>query len=193
MATRTPRRGVSGNPARRAQAAGRASAGSPEGARRGRQSYVLGAALVVVALMVLLVPRPGGDEGPSGTAQDGASAAGEPTGSAAPQVQTTGAPREATDEAFCEQFVAMANVQGEFISNGETRPDLLEQAADDLVAVGVPASMSLPARTGYFNVISGVYDSIGLGLAPAAVGAAPAPVEGSDVAFTAYLDQYCPA
>ena len=39
----------------------------------------------------------------------------------------------------------------------------------------------------------GVYDSIGSELAPKAVGAAVTTFEGADAAFTAYLDQYCPA
>jgi hypothetical protein len=189
MAKRRQRHGVSGNPARRAGAAGDPAA---SGQRR-RQSYVLGAALVVVALVVLLVPRPGEDPESSSTAQDVAVPGAGDSAAAPEQVQTTGAPRQATDEAFCSEFVAMANSQGDFVSGGETEPELLEQAADDLIAVGVPEAMSLPARTGYYAIISGVYDSIGMELSREAVGAAPTAVEGADAAFTAYLDANCPA
>lgn len=190
MAKRTQRHGVSGNPARRAQAAGGASASSPARAQRRLHTYVLGAALVVVVLLVLFVPRPGG-EGPTGPAPDVAPP-GETTPAARAEVQTTGAPRRATDEAFCDAFVAMVNSEGQPPGERETRTERLEQLADELLAVGVPATMSLPARTGYYEVMSDVYDHIGLELAPEAVGAASLSIEGAGAAFTAYLDKNCP-
>ena len=52
--------------------------------------------------------------------------------------------------------------------------------------------MSIPARSGYYTVISGVYDSIDDDLAPAAVGAPDEPVDGADAAFSSYLRQFCP-
>lgn len=83
--------------------------------------------------------------------------------------------------------------EGRRAGEGKARPDRLERLADDLLAEGVPAAMSLPARTGYYEVIAGAYDSIGLQLPPEAVGSSSAPVEGANAAFTGYLDEYCPA
>lgn len=190
MAKRRQRHGVSGNPARRAPATGGASASSPGRAQRPLQTYLLGAALLVVAAVVLLVPRPGGG-GPPGSAPD-MTPPEETTPAARAQVETTGAPRQATDEAFCAGLFAMVE-EGRRAGEGRSRPDRLERLADELLSIGVPAAMSLPARTGYYQVIWGAYDSIGLELSPEAVGAASAPVEGANAAFTAYLDRNCPA
>ncbi len=88
----------------------------------------------------------------------------------------------------------MAEVQGEFVATGDGGdPAPLRAAADDLVAAGVPQGMSLVARSGYDTLLGGVYDSIGLELDPAAIGAPAAPVTGGDAAFSAYLAQFCPA
>jgi hypothetical protein len=191
MAKRSRRQGVSGNPAQRAQPTGSASTSSSGGTQDRRSSYVLGAVLVVAVLLVLFVLGPSGEDGPSGTAPD-AVAPGDRTTSVVPEeVQTTGPPRRATDEEFCDEFVAMANSEAQFLSDGEAEE--LQRAADDLIAVGVPANMSLPARTGYFRLISSVYETIDLTLAPEAVGAVSSSVEGADPAFSAYLNRYCPA
>jgi hypothetical protein len=190
MARRRQRHGISGNPARRAQATG--SAVSSAGVQNRRSSYLLGAALVVAVLLVLFVLGPSGERGPSGTAPDAASdrASGGPEENAA-TVPATVPPRQATDEEFCARFVAMANSEAQFLSDGEATT--LQRSLDDLIAVGVPANMSLPARTGYFRLISSVYETIDLTLAPEAVGAVSTPVEGADPAFSDYLNRYCPA
>lgn len=195
MAKRRQRQGVSGNPARRAGAAPRATAGptGSSGARRGPRSYVLAGGLVVAIVLVLFVLGPGGEQAPPGAGEDPVGAADPSVSSVPDEAQPTEPPRQATDEEFCAGFVRLANSQGTFVSEGETRPGPLQEAADDLVAIGVPQSMSLPARTGYHAVISGVYETIGLELPPEAVGAAATAVDGADAAFTAYLDQECPA
>ena len=86
----------------------------------------------------------------------------------------------------------MAESQGQFVADDDGGADRLEAYASALVAQGVPDTMSLPARSGYFTLIDGVYDSIGLELDPGAVGAPAAPVEGGDAAFSQYLTQFCP-
>jgi hypothetical protein len=194
MAKRRQRQGVSGNPARGANATVGASTTSPDHAQRRVHTYLLAAALVAVALLVLFVPRPDDEAPSSGASSDAAppQATEATTPPARGQVETTGAPRQATAEAFCTGFFAMID-EGRRAGEGKARPDRLERLADDLLAEGVPAAMSLPARTGYYEVIAGAYDSIGLQLPPEAVGSSSAPVEGANAAFTGYLDEYCPA
>jgi hypothetical protein len=154
---------------------------APSGAR---PSYALGLALVVVVAVAVFFLRPGGDSSdPAPSGGDSASAA--PSASGPPPV--------ATDEEFCSEFRLLAESQGTFVSSGETDPGPLRDAADALVAVGVPESMSLPARAGYYTLIDGVYDSIGDSLDPAAVGAPGKAVNGGDAAFSAYLTEFCPA
>ncbi|NYE35346.1 hypothetical protein F4692_000450 [Nocardioides cavernae] len=157
------------------------TAGTPPAPR----SYVLGGVLLVAVLLVLFVLGPSAEEEPSGAG----------TTPAAPEdaAADVGPPAEATDEDFCAGFVALANSQAAFVGGGEAAPEPLQEAADDLLAVGVPPAMDLPARTGYHAVLAGIYESIGMDLAPEAVGAASTAVEGADSAFTAYLDQRCPA
>lgn len=189
MAKRRQRQGISGNPAKRARATGPALAS--QRAQQRRYSYVLGAVLAVAVLLVLFVLGPSGERDPSGAAPDVAAPSDGTTAATPEQVQTTGPPRQATDEEFCAEFVEMANSEAQFLADGEEDP--LERSADALLAAGVPPTMSLPARTGYYRLISSVYESIGLTLAPEAVGAVAPSVEGADAAFTAYLDRYCPA
>ena len=188
MAKRRQGHGVSGNPSKRGQATG---AGSSH-ASQGRQSrYVLGATLVVSVLLVLFVLGPSGDEGPSDAAQD-VVAPGDPTTSPArTEVQARVPPRQATEEEFCLAFVAVANSEAQFLAGGEAGE--LQLSADDLIAVGVPRTMSLTARTGYYRLIASVYETIDMELAPEAVGAVSSSFEGADPAFSAYMDQYCPA
>lgn len=156
-------------------------------------SYALRAALLVVVVLVLFVLRPTGSPGPSGSEEDVAPADVQTTSGTPADGQPSDPPRTATDEEFCAEFVRMAESQGQFVSGGAGGAAQLEDAADALVGVGVPANMSLPARDGYFTLIGGVYDSIGLELAREAVGAPPTAVDRGDAAFSAYLAQYCPA
>lgn len=147
------------------------------------------AALVVAAVLVFFLTPDGDGDGGGGTPGD------QPADAA-----TTSSPDEAvapptaTDEDFCAGFRLVAERQGVFVGTAdETSRRALEEAADDLVVGGVPASMSLPARSGYFTLLSGVYGSIDRGLAPAAVGAPEEPVVDGDAAFSAYLAESCPA
>lgn len=145
------------------------------------------AALVAAAVLVFfLAPTDGGDA-PAGPA-------GEASGSTTPPAADAAAPPTATDEEFCAGFRLVAERQGVFVGTAdETSRRALEEAADDLVVGGVPASMSLPARSGYFTLLSGIYGSIDRGLAPAAVGAPEEAVPDGDAAFSAYLAEFCPA
>lgn len=157
-------------------------------------SYALGAAIVVVAVLILFVLRPTTDARTGGAPGASEDPADVDAGSVAPvEVQASGPPKEATDEEFCAEFVRLAEGQAQFVGEGETNPDQLERAADALLAAGVPANMSLSARNGYFTLLAGVYETLGMGLAPEAVGAVPAPIDGSDAAFATYLGAYCPA
>ena len=144
-------------------------------------------AIGVLALvgLIVFVQRPAGDTGVDGRV-DTPAPDGTPTSTAAPA-----APAVADDEDFCAGFRALADGQAQYVS-GSADEAALQEAADALVATGVPAGMSLPARSGYFGLISSVYDSIGLDLEPAAVGATTESVEGGDAAFSAYLQQSCP-
>ncbi|GAB3026609.1 hypothetical protein GCM10011376_13250 [Nocardioides flavus (ex Wang et al. 2016)] len=144
-------------------------------------------ALGVLALVVLIgvVQRPAGDA-PAG--------APEPAGAPATPAETAtapSAPAVATDEDFCAGFRALADSQAQYVA-GSIDEAALEASADALVDTGVPAGMSLPARSGYHTLIGSVYDSIGLSLEPGAVGATREPVAGGDAAFSAYLQQSCP-
>lgn len=108
---------------------------------------------------------------------------------------TTSAPIPPTsEEAFCAAFRRLAATQGEYAAMPDERAgELLREAVDDLVAGGVPATMTLPARGGYHTVVEGIYASLGLSLERSAVGAPDEPVAGEDAAFASYLAQFCPA
>lgn len=156
----------------------------PEGFRRTpdrRVSRALGVGgLLAVAALVVFVARP----------TDGPSPATDPPSSSAP---APAAPAQASDEDFCGGFRRLAESQALHLGQGEAAdPDQLRESADALVEIGVPASMSIPARSGYYTVIGGVYESIDDELAPAAVGAPDEPLDGADAAFSSYLLEFCP-
>lgn len=140
---------------------------------------VLAVGVLALVALIVLVQRPAGD-----SANEPARATEETTSSPA-------APAVASDEKFCAGFRALAESQAQFVA-GAVDEAALEESADALVETGVPAGMSLPARSGYHTLIGSVYDSIGLGLEPGAVGAPAEPVGGGDAAFSAYLQQSCP-
>lgn len=147
--------------------------------------------MLAVATAVFVL-RPVDDETVSGSATD-ATTAPSATTSPSPTAPSVSPPARATDEEFCAEFRLLAESQGRFVSSGDdAATDRLRASADSLVATGVPDAMSLPARSGYYALISGVYDSIGLVLAPEAVGAPGEPVEGGDAAFSSYMGRYCP-
>lgn len=139
--------------------------------------------LLLIVLAIVLLYRPGGEEG--------SSPAPDPTSTPS---TTAVAPPEASEEAFCAEFRRLAAAQGEYAAVPDERAsELLREAVDRLVEVGVPSTMTIPARAGYFTVLDGIYSSLGLSLEPGAVGAPDEPVEDADAAFTSYLTQYCPA
>src|SRR5688572_28436277 len=132
MAKRKQRHGVSGNPAKNAGVTSPAPESSSDPSRGRLQSYLLGAAVVVAALVALFL-RPGGDGSPTGTAQDVVAPSARTTSASQPETPGTGTPRRATDEAFCDKFLAMADSQGQYVSDGERRPELLQRSADELL------------------------------------------------------------
>ena len=146
---------------------------------------VLALGVLALVALIVLVQRPAGDAG-----TDEPAATSEPTASE-PTASERGAPAVASDEEFCAGFRALADSQAQFVA-GSGDEAALAESADALVDTGVPAGMSLPARSGYHALIGSVYDSIGLDLEPAAVGAPANPVDGGDAAFSAYLQQSCP-
>jgi hypothetical protein len=141
---------------------------------------LLAVGVLALVALVALVQRPAGDTGSD-----------EPSGSPEPSASAPAAPAVASDEKFCAGFRALADSQAQFVA-GAADEAALEESADALVETGVPAGMSLPARSGYHTLIGSVYDSIGLSLEPEEVGAPAEPVDGGDAAFSAYLQQSCP-
>lgn len=141
---------------------------------------VLAVGVLALVALIVFVQRPAGDAEPEST----------PTAPADPTTERA-APAVASDEDFCAGFRALAESQAQFAA-GSADEAALEESADALVDTGVPGGMSLPARSGYYTLISSVYDSIGLDLEPEAVGATDESVAGGDAAFSAYLQQSCP-
>lgn len=150
------------------------------------RALVVGALVVAAVLVFVLAPTDGGGDAPD--------APGAEVAATTPSSTEAVAPPTATDEEFCAGFRVVAERQGLFVgTEDETSRRALEEAADDLVVGGVPAGMSLPARSGYFTLLNGIYGSIGRNLAPAAVGAPEDAAPDGDAAFSAYLAEYCPA
>ena len=77
-------------------------------------------------------------------------------------------------------------------AKGDVDEKALRESARALVDTGVPARLSLPARSGYYTLIGGLYDFVGLGLDPAAVGAPDEFIATGEAAFATYLAQSCP-
>lgn len=147
-----------------------------------RSGLLAGALLVGVLLLVLFGSGNDADS-------DDAAPPATPPSSTAPL-----APSLASEEAFCIEFRRLAASQSEYVVTPDERgAELLREAADRLLEVGVPRTMTLPARRGYFTLLEGIYQSLGLSLDPAAVGALEEPVGGADAAFSSYLAQFCPA
>jgi hypothetical protein len=141
---------------------------------------VLAVGVLALVALIVLVQRPAGDSGTD-----------EPARATEETTSSPAAPAVASDEKFCAAFRALAESQAQFVA-GAVDEAALEESADALVETGVPAGMSLPARSGYHTLIGSVYDSIGLDLEPGAVGAPAESVDGGDAAFSAYLQQSCP-
>jgi hypothetical protein len=147
------------------------------------RSGLAGAAVLVGVIVLVLFYRPGDDDPATGP---------QPTPTSTPT--SVAPPASPSEEAFCAEFRRLAAAQSEYAAAPDARAiELLRDAADRLVEVGVPETMTLPARSGYFTVIDGVYGSLGLSIEPAAVGALDEPVDGADAAFSSYLIQFCPA
>jgi hypothetical protein len=146
---------------------------------------VLAAGVLALVALIVLVQRPAGDAEPDSTPTA------TPTATPEETTEERAAPAVASDEEFCDGFRALADSQAQFVA-GSSDEAALAESADALVDTGVPAGMSLPARSGYYTLIGSVYDSVGLDLGPEAVGAPADPVDGGDAAFSAYLQQSCP-
>jgi len=143
----------------------------------------LGVVLLVVLVVVLFARGDGGDQDPA--PPEGVST---PTGPAAPG-----------EDDFCTGYLALADAQAQYAAQPGTAAEALRRAADDLVALGVPASMSPLVRTGYYAEISGIYGSLGDDLDRSVVPGAldddgsGGSTSGSVGAFGGWLAQYCPA
>lgn len=150
--------------------------------RRDGRPVVLALMMMVGVLALVLLVRPEEPESPASRPA--------PTD---PSVTGPSLPTP-SEEKFCAGFRRLAASQSEYAAAPDQRGvELLRAAADDLVDLGVPATMSLPARGGYHTVVAGIYDSIGLSLERAAVGAPDEPVANEDAAFSSFLAEYCPA
>ncbi|MFC5729101.1 MULTISPECIES: hypothetical protein [Nocardioides] len=145
------------------------------------------AVLLGGVLAVVLFLRPGDDPAPPPTSPRSAAPSGVMP-SATPSIPPS--PKE-----FCDAYRTMAGAQSQYVVTPDARAaELLRERADQLLAVGTPASMPLTARGGFFVELSGVYASIGLALAPEAIpGAAElAEVQGASAAFGSFLAGSCP-
>lgn len=156
-------------------------------------SVRVGFGLVLLAVLgVLLFLRPGAG-GP-----DVPAAGPSPSGAGLLPSVTPATPP--TEEAFCESYRMLAASQGQYLAQPDERgATLLRTAAENLLATGVPDSMQVPARTGYFVEISGVYATLGERLDRRAVpGAAQddggsSSLSGAPGEFDAWLHRLCPA
>jgi hypothetical protein len=140
--------------------------------------------LAVLGLIVFLRP---GHEAPGEVASPAPSATGAPL-----TAQPAPAPSEST---FCDQYRLMAGAQSQYVVHPDARAaELLREAAESLLATGIPDSMSILAQGGFFIELSGVYGSIGLALDPQSMpGAAEASrADGASTAFASYLARSCP-
>jgi hypothetical protein len=161
------------------------------GARRGLGGPAARAAFGVVLLAVLgliVFVRPGDD----GSAGPGADPPPEPTG-----VMPTATPANPPTEAeFCDRYRSMAGAQSQYVAVPDDRSaQVLRDAADELLATGIPGSMPVLATGGFFTELSGVYGSIGQTLDPQAMPTAAevARSEDAPAAFGTYLARTCPA
>ena len=159
------------------------------GARRGPTGVVgrVGfAVLLLCVLGVVVLVRPGDDD-----RVRRADAGSSPSG-VMPSATPSTPPSE---EAFCAEYRLLAAAQGQYVAQPDARgAEILREAADRLLATGVPETMGLPARAGYFVELSGVYGSIGATLAPEAVpGSGDGPVAGASGEFSGWLAAFCPA
>lgn len=151
--------------------------------RQVSRPVVLLVLLMLGVLAAVLLARPGEDDAPAPSTPTPA----DPPTSVAP-------PATPSEEEFCAGFRKLAATQSAYAAAPDQRAvELLRQAADDLIALGVPKTMSLPARGGYHTVVGGIYDSIGLSLERSAVGALEETDPNEDPAFSSYLAQFCPA
>jgi hypothetical protein len=155
---------------------------------------VLAVALVALIGLIIFVQRPAGDIAPAATPVPAESAQPEEAPDTRPSGPTTppftGEVPVATDKDFCAEFRRVDDLQRQYAS-GEVDEEALRESAQALVATGVPAGLSLPARSGYYTLIGGLYDFVGLGLDPSAVGAPDAFIATGEEAFATYLAQSC--
>ncbi len=155
----------------------------------------LAVALATLVGLIVFVQRPAGDTGaPAGPSAAGSTATEDPASDSRPSGPTTppftGEVPVASDAEFCAEFRTVDEVQRQY-ARGKVDRATVRRAARALVATGVPAELSLPARSGYYILIGGLYDFVGLGLDPAAVGAPDAFIASGGEAFETYLTQAC--
>ena len=150
--------------------------------------------LALAALARVFLVRPAPDDGDPGRAPTPQAPTSPSASPSLPDLPPPGA-RPPSTEAFCGEFRNLADAQAFYTSDPDQRRTELVAAADRLVRLGVPREMGDAARGGYYALIRGIYESVGLALPPRAVpGALPGEqVEGADQAFSAYLTRYCPA
>lgn len=147
------------------------------------------AVLLIAMVVVVVLVRPDGDD--ESTAP-GTAATSEAPGPVMPTATPSTPPSE---EEFCANFWAMLAAQGEYAAAPDQRGyELLKEAADRLLATGIPRSMSTLALGGLHADLSEAYLDLGLALSPDAIpGAVEASeLEGSYEAFGDYLTDYCP-
>lgn len=144
--------------------------------------------LLLAVLAALLLWRPEGG--------DGADPGGEPSPSVTGLLPTATPATAPSEEAFCGKYRMLAAAQGQYVAQPDERgAEVLREAADDLLATGVPDSMRPGARSAYFVEISGIYATLGENLDRQAVPGAESSADPSSSTneFSAWLAELCPA
>jgi len=150
-------------------------------------------AVALVGVLAFIALRPSGGSDPEASPEKPTD---PPASDVSPDATSVPTPSE---EAFCLAYGELAAAQGQYVAlPDEGGARLLLSKADALVATGVPDSMSMLARTGYFVEISGIYTSLGQALDRSAVPGAleddgsGTSVTGSGGAFGSWLNDFCP-
>lgn len=165
-------------------------------------------AAAVLACGLVLTACGGGDETPE--------SAPSPSVEVVPNADAPGPTAPADDDEFCTAYRALAEAQALFAAETDGAEVGLRDAADTLLALGIPAGMPDAARVGYAIELEGIYGSLGVQLDPEALPTEGGPDEdgpedgpedehGSDdhahehdlddptYALVSYVSNHCPA
>jgi hypothetical protein len=140
-------------------------------------------AVVVVAVVVAVLVLGRGDDGRA-PGSDGAGP-GSPTSTSTPSAP----PTRVDPDTWCVAFIAFANAQAQYVGapEDEAMRAGLQQAADDLLALGDPIGLSEGGLTSLQILVDGSLDQAGEPTTP------PGDAAPDQKALDAYLQAACPA